>query len=340
MRALGIGELVWDLLPSGPRLGGAPFNVVAHLAKLGCDAALFSAVGRDELGARTLDEVRRLSVSTAFIQVVDVPTGVVRVQLDRFGAPEYEIVSPAAYEYLSPGDQVGASGQLDIVVFGTLAQRSPGTLATTQKIAQTERPAVRLYDVNLRPGRWSPSLVEVLLGLATVVKMNDAEAVILAKELSLARESTAAFSMAMATRYGLRGVCVTRGADGAALLYNGTYREAQAVPIVVADTVGTGDAFAAGLAFGITTGLDVETVLELGSRLASLVASRPGALPDWDLSELGMEFPMPPIRSREPAGASPAGGSIADISRIPSEVNTRRGEPSPPTPDETPRLQQ
>ncbi len=291
MRAIGIGELVWDLLPDGPRLGGAPFNVIAHLERLGCETWYLSAVGVDELGARALDEVKRLNVSASFVQTVAVPTGVVRVQLDPFGVPEYEIVSPAAYEALSPVDPTTTNGAFDILVFGTLAQRSPGTLMTTRRLAEAQPGAVRLYDVNLRRGCWSPSLVEHLLGLATVVKMNEAEAAILADELSLPRDSTAMFSVAMSARFGLRGVCVTRGAHGATLLCDGTYREAKAVPVVVLDTVGAGDAFAAGLAFGITAGWGVESVLELGSRLASLIASRHGAIPGWDPSELGMNIP-------------------------------------------------
>lgn len=292
MQAIGVGELLWDLLPSGPRLGGAPFNVIAHLGRLGCDTGYFTAVGVDELGTRALEEVRRLNVSASFVQIVSASTGVARVRLDAHGVPEYDIVSPAAYEALSAGESTSAVGAFDILVFGTLAQRAEGTAMITRRLAEAQPMAVRLYDVNLRPGCWNISLVEQLLGLATVVKMNEEEASILAEALSLDPDDTMALARSMSARFGLEGVCVTRGSRGAALLSDGTYREAAAVPVEVIDTVGAGDAFAAGLAFGIAVGWTTERVLDLGTRLASLVASRPGAIPDWDPSELGLEIPQ------------------------------------------------
>jgi fructokinase len=292
MRAIGVGELLWDLLPTGPRLGGAPFNVIAHLGRLGCDTGYFTAVGVDELGTRALDEVRRLHVGASFIQIVSASTGVARVRLDAHGVPEYDIVSPAAYEALSAVESTNAVGAFDILVFGTLAQRSEGTFLTTRWLAEAQPTAVRLYDVNLRPGCWNVSLVEQLLGLATVVKMNEEEASILAEALSLDPDCTMAWGRSMSARFGLEAVCVTRGPRGAALFCDGTYREAAAVPVHLVDTVGAGDAFAAGLAFGIAVGWTAEQVLDLGTRLASLVASRPGAIPDWDPSDLGMEIPQ------------------------------------------------
>jgi len=291
MRAIGIGELLWDLLPTGPRLGGAPFNVIAHLGRLGCETGYFTAVGEDELGTQALDEVRRLNVSASFVQTVSVSTGVARVRLNAYGVPDYDIVSPAAYEALSAVESMSAVGAFDILVFGTLAQRSEGTALTTRWLAEAQPLAVRLYDLNLRPGCWNVPLVEQLLGLATVVKMNEEEASILAEALSLDPDGAMALARSMSARFGLEAVCVTRGPRGAALLCDGTYREAAAVPVDLVDTVGAGDAFAAGLAFGIAVGWTAERVLDLGTRLASLVASRPGAIPDWDPSELGMEIP-------------------------------------------------
>lgn len=298
MRAIGIGELLWDLLPTGPRLGGAPFNVIAHLGRLGCDTAYFSAVGMDELGTRALEEVRRLNVNASFLQRVSLATGVVGVSLDGRGMPEYEIASPAAYEALAAVESVRTVGDFDILVFGTLAQRSAGTALTTVKLAEAGRGAVRLYDVNLRPSCWSASLVERLMGLATVVKMNEAEASTLAEALSLDGTSTIAFCKSLCSRFGLESVCITRGARGATLFRDGTCVEADAIPVAVVDTVGAGDAFAAGLAFGIAGGWTSDRVLGLATRLASLIASRPGAIPDWDPSELGVELPRPKSATR------------------------------------------
>jgi fructokinase len=287
---IGIGELLWDLLPTGPRLGGAPFNATAHLRRLGFNAAIVTAVGRDTLGSRARDEVARLGVETELLQVIDRPTGVVEVRLDLDGDADYRLVSPAAYEAIEPlaDAAIDAIGPVDVLVFGTLAQRYPGTTAVTRQLIDAQPGAQRLYDVNLRPGRWTIGLVDDLLRLATVVKLNEAEAAILARELGLPDESLEAFARVTADRFDLRGICVTRGADGAALLLDGRYAEVAGVAVEVADTVGAGDAFAAGLAAGLVFSWPLDRVLELANRLGALVASRDGAIPYWDPAELGL----------------------------------------------------
>jgi fructokinase len=288
--ALGIGELLWDLLPGGERLGGAPFNVVAHLRRFGWNCTYTSAVGRDRLGRRALREAAQLGVDTSLIAVADPPTGVVRVRLDAGGTPEYEIVSPAAYETVAPapGRVVAAGGRVDLLVFGTLAQRFPCVLAATRLLAAEAPAAVRLYDVNLRSGCWSPALVDDLLRLATIVKLNEQEETALAEALVIEDPSAEGFARAMARRYRLRGVCVTRGPDGASLLLDGVYAEARSPTVQVVDTVGAGDAFAAALGAGVVEGWSVAQILVVATRLGALVASRAGAIPGWEPSEIGL----------------------------------------------------
>jgi fructokinase len=292
-RVTGIGELVWDLLPAGPRLGGAPFNTVAHLARFGWAAEYVTAVGRDLLGQRALDEIRRLGVGTSLVQVSDRPTGVVRVRLDTAGVPDYEIVAPAAYEEISPleGEGLEAASRADVLVFGTLAQRSSGTRAATRQLVDAAAAAVRLYDVNLRPGCWDAALVGELILLATIVKLNEDEQNALAAALDLPASPIERFARATATRYGLRGVCVTRGPAGAALLLDDVYREAAAPSVDVVDTVGAGDAFAAALAHGFVNDRPVSEILDRAIRLGALVASRAGAIPAWSLAEIGFSDP-------------------------------------------------
>lgn len=288
-RVTGIGELVWDLLPAGPRLGGAPFNTVAHLARFGWLAEYVSAVGPDALGQRALDELVKIGVDTALVQRSDRPTGVVQVELDLAGVPAYEIVSPAAYEATLPltGERLELASNVDAVVFGTLAQRFAGTRAATQAIVERNPGAVRLYDVNLRPKCWDAALIDALIELANVVKLNDHEQDTLARALDLPVAPIERFCRAVATRYGLRAVCVTRGPAGAALLLDDEYREAPAWPIQVVDTVGAGDAFSAALADGMARGHAAPDVLDVATRLAAFVASRAGAVPAWTLGEHG-----------------------------------------------------
>jgi fructokinase len=287
---VGVGELLWDLLPDGPRLGGAPFNAVAHLARLGCRTTYVSAVGRDELGQRALTEVARLGVESDLITIADLPTGVVRIELDAHGVPAYEIVSPAAYEAIELPDHLDPSiaGGADMIVLGTLAQRFAGVRAATRRIMGANPRAAVLYDVNLRHGCWDAGLVERLIGDATVVKLNEDEQATLAAALDLPASSTERFARAARDRYGLRGVCVTRGPDGATLLLDDVYGEAPAPRVIVVDTVGAGDAFAAGLGYGLLNSWTVPEILSVATRLGALVASRPGAIPAWDPADIGI----------------------------------------------------
>lgn len=295
-RVTGIGELVWDLLPTGPRLGGAPFNTIAHLARFGWAVEYVTAVGQDDLGRRALEEIRRIGVSASLVQFSDRPTGVVRVDLDAAGVPAYEIVSPAAYEAIVPlvGEALDLASRVDVLVFGTLAQRFPGAREATRGIVEGSGGAVRLYDVNLRPGCWDATLVGELMELATVVKLNDHEQDILANALDLPVAPIERFARAMAARYRLRGVSVTRGPVGAALLLDDEYREAPASSVHVVDTVGAGDAFSAALAHGLVEDLTVPGILDMATRLAAFVAARAGAIPAWSPGELG--FSAPPAR--------------------------------------------
>jgi fructokinase len=287
---LGIGELLWDLLPGAERLGGAPFNVVAHLRRFGCHAAYVSAVGADARGRRAVREVASLGVDTSLIEVNELPTGVVRVELDAAGVPDYEVVSSAAYEAIVPleGRTAALGDRVDLLVFGTLAQRFDGVRAATRRLAEEAPDAPRLYDVNLRRGCWTPALVRDLLRFATVVKANQGEREVLAKELALPASSIEEFARAASEQYGLQAVCVTRGESGAALLLDGVYAEAPSPQVNVVDTVGAGDAFAAGLAKGLVEGWAIAEILAVATRLGSLVASREGAIPDWSLSDIGL----------------------------------------------------
>jgi fructokinase len=274
-------------LPGGPRLGGAPFNAIAHLRRFGCETSYVSAVGRDDLGRRAIEDAVRLGVDTSSIGVNDLPTGVVRVNLDPRGAPTYEIVSPAAYEAIEPTAPNAGVGQgVDLVVFGTLAQRFAGVRARTQQIVALATDASRLYDVNLRAGCWDPPLVEELLGIATVVKLNEEEQGTLAVALGLPRSPLESFARALRDRFDLLAVCVTRGADGAALLLADEYREARSPDVHVVDTVGAGDAFTAALGFGLTQSWPASEILRVATGLGGLVVSRPGAIPDWDPHQL------------------------------------------------------
>ena len=288
-RVLGIGELLWDLFPDGPRLGGAPFNVVASMRRLSHPAAFVTAVGDDELGRSAVAAVDELGVDTTFISVArDLPTGTVAVTPDPVEGHRFTIGSPAAYESIGDADTL-VTRLLDLVpealVYGTLAQRSPAVRELTHRVATEIRPVNRLYDVNLRDGSWTGDLVLDLLRDATVVKLNGDEAVVLAGLLGSAATGRA-LAAALAARYGIERLCITRGAAGATLLVRGHEYMVEGIEVDVADTVGAGDAFAAGLLHGLLTDMPPDETLRFANRLGALVASRAGALPVWSATEL------------------------------------------------------
>ena len=288
-RVLGIGELLWDVFPDRRRLGGAPFNVTASLRRLGHPSAFVTAVGDDELGREAVAAAGTLGIDTAFIGVsADLPTGTVAVIPDDRLGHRFEVGSPAAYEALGvvadAGRQIDAWGPA-ATVFGTLAQRFPPTLRLTQRIASGGEPIERLYDVNLRDGTWTPGLVSQLLALATIVKANADEARVLAGMVGCVDEP-GALGERLAREYRIGALCVTHGAAGAVLWMDGELTAVDGISVRAIDTVGAGDAFAAGLLHGILTGMPPADLLALANRLGALVASRPGALPDWRPDEV------------------------------------------------------
>src|SRR5487761_357892 len=269
-----VGELLWDILPSGERLlGGAPANVAYHLQHLGVDVRLVSRVGNDELGEAARLELKRRGISADGIQVDgSLPTGAATVRCGTDGLISYDFVTPAAWDRIQCIDVRDA----DAVVFGTLAQRDARSRESIGRLMSTA--PVRIYDVNLRPPHTGLDTVAESLRLATVVKMNAGEAEILARELALPHEPQR-FAEAMQQRYGPRVLCVTRGERGAWLVAEGQWAEVQGRHVEVIDTVGAGDAFLARFAVGLLAREPWESTLREADRLGALVASRRGAMP-------------------------------------------------------------
>jgi fructokinase len=287
--AVGIGEVLWDLLPDGPRLGGAPCNVLVHLRRLGHEAVFVSAVGDDDLGAAARGDLEALGLDTRFVAVAPAPTGRADVELDEDGVARFTILPGAAYEWVDlTDDDVARIARTEPVAlaYGTLAQRSDTVRRSTRRLAEASPGALRLYDVNLRSGLWDGELVADLAAMATVVKMNDEEAAMLAPLLAVPWPGTERFCRALSDRFGLRGVAVTAGASGAVLLLDGDYVESRASTVVVVDTIGAGDGFAAALVDGILAGLSPDGIVRRSVSLGALIASKPGATPDWDAAEL------------------------------------------------------
>jgi fructokinase len=302
MLAVGVGEVLWDRLPGGDEIGGAPFNVVAHLARLGHRGAYLTAVGRDPLGDAAIAQMSCRGIDTSLVGRADgVPTGVAQVTVAPGGSPAFVIGRPAAFEHWPAGErgQVVAMRPA-FLVYGTLAQLRAPARDALAAIAAGCPGALVLYDVNLRNDWWSADAVAELVTLASVVKLSVAEARELAPVLGVAwDDDLAAFSAGLAGRHGLRGVAITAGPEAASVWLDGEFAQAAPPAAEVVDAVGAGDAFAAGLLDAIGQRLGARAALRRANALGTLIASRRGAQPPWDPAELaaleaGPRSPDPP----------------------------------------------
>ena len=280
-----VGEILWDALPDGLFLGGAPFNVACHLQALGQEVAFVSRVGDDRLGLEALRRMRARSLGTDLMQIDDsLPTGFVQVALGGTGEPDYEILEPAAWDAITFTDTVGQHAEhADALVYGSLAQRALTSRQTIQRLCEAE--VLRVFDINLRPPFIDQAVVERSLEAADVAKFNDDELRYLQDWFGLPDDTEAAVAD-LAGAFDCRALCVTCGGEGAWLWLDGSSWHHPSYAVEVADTVGAGDSFLAALLTGLLAGRRGDAILDLANRLGAYVASRPGAIPAYEFDGL------------------------------------------------------
>jgi fructokinase len=283
---VGVGELLWDELPEGARLGGAPANFSVMAGRLGDHAALLSRIGRDELGRQAMERLGTMPADASLVQVDGVhETGRVTVRFER-SEPHYTIHEPAAWDFLELSNEwLQMAERADAICFGSLAQRNETSRTTIQDlIAETRSTCIRVFDVNLREPFYSGEVVEESMELATVLKMNETETPLVMKQLGLQvaddsaaaesindRRSAAGFSRRAAERLlaefpALRLVAITKGSGGSLLVSCNEWHEHPGFPVKVADAVGAGDAFTAALVHYLLRGAGLAELNEAGNR--------------------------------------------------------------------------
>lgn len=303
-RILGVGELLWDLLPTPPgkQPGGAIANFCYYARALGGTAAkvtLASAVGRDILGRELLAKLAQLRLNPDSIQQDDRhPTGTVTVKVDAQGQPTYTIHHPVAWDFIKCTPALlTLAGQVDALCFGTLAQRSDFSRQTIRKLLQATGPdAWRIFDINLRQSFHTPEIIKDSLELANVLKLNDEELPLLAKALELPAPTAGdeaaetAFFKQLSQRHTLKLVALTRGQRGATLWsYAAATVETSTCPaekIQIVDSVGASDAFSAALVMGLLAGRPLAVINRQACRLAAYVCTQAGATPPLPASLL------------------------------------------------------
>lgn len=267
---------MWDALPHGLFLGGAPFNVACHLKQLDQKVSFVSRIGADELGKQAQNRVADKGISCDLIQIDNAhPTGIVNVDLTQKDNPVYTIEQPAAWDFIDLDNALEAAAKTcDVLVFGSLAQRHAQSRETVEQLRH--RSKLNVFDVNLRPPFDDQSIVQKSLEDSQIVKMNESELQTLAKWFGLPA-SLKEGMVAISQTFDCQTVCVTCGADGSALLHNGEWVRHPGFRVDVKDTIGAGDSFLAALLTGILADRSNEEILSFAGAVGAFIATQDGA---------------------------------------------------------------
>ncbi len=277
---IGIGEILWDLLPESKQLGGAPANFAYHAMALGAQSYIVSAVGCDDSGREILEHVLRVGLDPEYIAVdPKYPTGTVTVQVDAKGIPSFIIHEGVAWDNIVlTGSARNLAATADAVCFGTLAQRSKTSRRSILRLLElVPTDCLCIYDVNLRQSYYSKEIVLESLRRCNVLKLNDQELPVIAGLLSISG-SESEILQRMIREYDLKLVALTLGEKGSRLACPGDVSFMDALKVPVVDTVGAGDAFTAALTVGLLEQLPLRVIHENATRLAGFVCTQHGAI--------------------------------------------------------------
>jgi fructokinase len=308
-KIIGIGEVLWDLLPSGSQLGGAPANFAYHTRALGADACVVTRVGKDGFGQEILRRFKQQEIADGTAQVDEqAPTGVVTVTLSDNGIPSYNIQENAAWDQISVTPvALAAIQQADAICFGSLAQRGKTSREAIQTlVGSASENTLRVFDVNLRQKYYSREILEQSLRLANVLKLNDGELPIITDLLGIKGTTHDQIEL-LARQFDLQLIALTRGPAGSLLFQNGKWSDCPSVSIKIVDTVGAGDAFTATLVMGLLQKMELDEINHLADEVARYVCSCAGATP-----------PLPSAFAERFAsgGGHPSGSNLVTAGKI------------------------
>ncbi len=279
---VGLGEILWDMLPEGKKLGGAPANFAYHAQALGGRGVVVSCIGDDKLGREITERLEKLELERSYIAVdKEHPTGTVTVELDEKGAPNFTIHEDVAWDFIPTTPQLlQLAADVDAVCFGSLCQRSNVSRRTVRDFLQATKPdCLCIFDINIRQSFYNKVIVDDMLRLSNICKLNDDELPVVAKLLDLSGSETDIL-LQLTERYSLKLIVLTKGENGSRLYSADKNSEHKGfAPERIADTVGAGDAFTAAVALGLILGKDLDEINEHANHIASFVCSQSGATP-------------------------------------------------------------
>ncbi len=281
---VGIGEALWDVLPEGKKIGGAPANFAYHMSQFGFDGCAVSAVGNDELGDELLRNFDEKQLHY-LMEKVPYPTGTVQVELDSAGVPCYEIKENVAWDnipFTSQLEELARNTRL--VCFGSLAQRNLVSRQTINRFLDTMPDGegqYKVFDINLRQHFYDKEAITASLGKCNILKLNEEELGIVSQMFDYPQDTLAARCMMLVKAFNLKMVILTCGEHGSFVFWRDNLFSFMPTPEVqVADTVGAGDSFTAAFCAALLKGKSIEEAHEFAAELSAFVCTQNGAMPE------------------------------------------------------------
>lgn len=279
---VGMGEALWDVLPEGKKIGGAPANFAYHVSQFGLDSRVVSAVGDDKLGMEILDNFRAKKLNT-MVEIVPYPTGTVQVELDAEGVPCYDIKEGVAWDNIpfTPALE-GLARQTRAVCFGSLAQRSVVSRETINRFLDAMpngEGQYKIFDINLRQGFYTKEIICGSMRKCNILKINDEELVTISRMFGYPGIDLQDKCWILLAKYNLRMLILTCGVNGSYVFTPGEVSFVETPKVEVADTVGAGDSFTAAFVASILRGLPVNEAHRLAVATSAFVCTQNGAMP-------------------------------------------------------------
>ena len=277
---VGLGEILWDMLPTGKKAGGAPINFVYHACQMGAVGYAVSAIGKDKDGDEILQELEKNNINH-LITRVDKPTGKVLVKLKE-GIPSYDIVEGVAWDFIPLTQEAEEMVQkADAICFGTLASRNEYSRQTIVSLLnQASDNALKFFDINLRSHYYSPELIRQFLHLADIFKINEDEMKVLCEIFNLSGNDREIY-LNLIEQYNLKYLIFTAG-DKYSIIYSPSEISYLDTPKVkVADTVGAGDAFSGAFVYDILMGKNLKEAHNDAVKISAFVCTKEGAWPQY-----------------------------------------------------------
>ena len=283
------GELLWDLLPSGEVLGGAPANFIFRINSFGDEGTLITRLGDDELGEKAWKTVLSIGLSDEHIQTdYEFPTGTVDVKIDANGIPDFNIIRDVAYDHIEMSSEMAEQvRQADCLYFGTLIQRYGISKNTLKGLIKESGNAIKFLDINLRKDCFTEDIIRESLVAANILKINDEELLQVKEQLGLYCTELRNMAGELISLFRLDLILVTLGSKGAFLIskkneifYSAGYK------VELVDTVGSGDAFSAGFIHSYLNGENLQTSLDFGNASGALAATTKGATAPFNKTDV------------------------------------------------------